>query len=126
MAKFLKKTFILTNFFIAGAFGYGYYKSSLKSSNDEIQLDSNTAAGSSVMLSNKNFYHLKQREQHIQELKQKQYDMLVIGGGCHGAGVFLDGITRGLKCALIEMNDFSSGCSSRSSKMAHGGLRYMQ
>ena len=51
--------------------------------------------------------------------------MLIIGGGCNGAGVLLESATRGLKVGLIESNDFSSGASSKSTKLIHGGLRYL-
>ncbi|MEZ1768859.1 FAD-dependent oxidoreductase, partial [Pseudomonas aeruginosa] len=53
------------------------------------------------------------------------FDLLVIGGGITGAGVARDGAMRGLRVALIEAQDFASGSSSRSSKMIHGGLRYL-
>ena len=55
-----------------------------------------------------------------------EYDVLVIGGGATGCGVALDGVTRGLNVALIEKNDFSSGTSSRSTKLIHGGVRYLE
>lgn len=54
------------------------------------------------------------------------YDILVIGGGASGAGVALEAASRGLKCALVEKYDFASGTSSRSTKMAHGGIRYFE
>jgi glycerol-3-phosphate dehydrogenase len=54
------------------------------------------------------------------------FDVLVIGGGVTGAGVALDAVTRGLRVALVEMRDFASGTSSRSSKLFHGGLRYLE
>lgn len=54
------------------------------------------------------------------------YDMLVIGGGATGAGVALDAATRGLKVALVERDDFSSGTSSKSTKLVHGGVRYLE
>uniref|UniRef100_A0A183EEZ0 Glycerol-3-phosphate dehydrogenase n=1 Tax=Gongylonema pulchrum TaxID=637853 RepID=A0A183EEZ0_9BILA len=59
-------------------------------------------------------------------LKTGEFDMLVIGGGATGAGVALDAQTRGLKTALVELDDFSSGTSSRSTKLIHGGVRYLQ
>jgi glycerol-3-phosphate dehydrogenase len=55
-----------------------------------------------------------------------QYDLLVIGGGATGAGVALDAASRGLKVALVERDDFSSGTSSKSTKLVHGGVRYLQ
>lgn len=54
------------------------------------------------------------------------YDILIIGGGASGAGVALEAASRGLKCALVEKYDFASGTSSRSTKMAHGGIRYFE
>lgn len=62
----------------------------------------------------------------IQEMEQEQFDVLIIGGGITGAGIALDAATRGLKVALIEKNDFASGTSSRSTKLIHGGLKYLQ
>lgn len=50
---------------------------------------------------------------------------MVIGGGCNGAGVFLEAASRGLKVSLIERDDFSSGASSKSTKLIHGGMRYL-
>ena len=55
-----------------------------------------------------------------------EYDILVIGGGATGAGVAVDASVRGLKTALVEKYDFSSGTSSRSTKLIHGGVRYLQ
>ncbi len=71
---------------------------------------------------------LKSREQHLKELKDpsKTFDVLVIGGGCNGAGVVLDAATRGLYCAVIDRGDFASESSSRSTKLIHGGVRYLQ
>lgn len=60
------------------------------------------------------------------ELARETYDMLVIGGGITGAGIALDGAVRGLNVALIEMQDFAAGTSSRSTKLVHGGLRYLK
>lgn len=54
------------------------------------------------------------------------YDVLVIGGGATGTGVALDSVTRGLSTALVELDDFASGTSSRSTKLIHGGVRYLQ
>jgi glycerol-3-phosphate dehydrogenase len=59
-------------------------------------------------------------------LGEEQFDVIVIGGGVVGAGAALDAATRGLKVALVEARDFASGTSSRSSKMFHGGLRYLE
>ncbi|XP_060922927.1 glycerol-3-phosphate dehydrogenase, mitochondrial [Limanda limanda] len=56
----------------------------------------------------------------------EEFDVLVIGGGATGAGCALDAVTRNLKTALVERNDFSAGTSSRSTKLIHGGVRYLQ
>ncbi|TSE02019.1 glycerol-3-phosphate dehydrogenase/oxidase [Skermania sp. ID1734] len=67
-----------------------------------------------------------QREHAWEELQKGQFDVLVIGGGVVGSGIALDAATRGLRVALVEARDFASGTSSRSSKMFHGGLRYLE
>ena len=59
-------------------------------------------------------------------LKSESFDLLVIGGGITGAGIALDAAARGLKTALVEKNDFAFGTSSRSTKLIHGGLRYLK
>lgn len=69
---------------------------------------------------------LPTRKEHIAALQKEEFDVLVIGGGVTGAGCALDAVTRGLKTALIEHNDFASGASSRSTKLVHGGVRYLQ
>lgn len=66
------------------------------------------------------------RSQIISKLKEDKFDLLVIGGGITGAGIALDATTRGINTALIEMQDFSAGTSSRSTKLVHGGLRYLK
>ncbi len=58
-------------------------------------------------------------------LGDDEFDVLVVGGGITGAGVALDAASRGLRAALVERDDFASGTSSRSSKLVHGGLRYL-
>ncbi|PKH49940.1 glycerol-3-phosphate dehydrogenase [Tenacibaculum sp. Bg11-29] len=60
------------------------------------------------------------------ELQQTEFDILIIGGGITGAGIALDAASRGMKVALIEKNDFASGTSSKSTKLIHGGLRYLK
>jgi glycerol-3-phosphate dehydrogenase len=57
---------------------------------------------------------------------EEPYDLLIIGGGATGAGIALDAVTRGLKVALVERDDFSSGTSSKSTKLVHGGVRYLE
>lgn len=70
---------------------------------------------------------LPTREDQVKSLKtQDEYDVLIIGGGATGSGCALDAATRGLKTALIESDDFASGTSSRSTKLIHGGVRYLQ
>ncbi|XP_023349021.1 glycerol-3-phosphate dehydrogenase, mitochondrial isoform X1 [Eurytemora carolleeae] len=69
---------------------------------------------------------LLSRAEQIQNLKTKEFDVLVIGGGATGSGCALDAVTRGLKTAMVELDDFSSGTSSRSTKLIHGGVRYLQ
>lgn len=59
-------------------------------------------------------------------MKNTEFDLLIIGGGITGAGIALDAVTRGLKVSLIEMGDFAHGTSSRSTKLVHGGLRYLK
>ncbi len=67
-----------------------------------------------------------QRAQAWERLRTEQFDVVGIGGGVVGAGAALDAATRGLRVALVEARDFASGTSSRSSKMFHGGLRYLE
>ncbi len=66
------------------------------------------------------------RFDYIQKAENELFDLIVIGGGITGAGVALDAATRGLKVALIEKEDFASGTSSKSTKLIHGGLRYLK
>ena len=66
------------------------------------------------------------RERAIEALVAERFDVVVIGGGITGAGVALDATSRGYSVALVEKADFASGTSSRSSKLVHGGLRYLQ
>ncbi|HEY9856730.1 MAG TPA: glycerol-3-phosphate dehydrogenase/oxidase [Stenomitos sp.] len=62
----------------------------------------------------------------LERLPKESWDLLVIGGGITGAGIALEGALRGLKVALVERDDFASGTSSKSSKLLHGGLRYLE
>jgi glycerol-3-phosphate dehydrogenase len=66
------------------------------------------------------------REQAIAALSGEEFDVVVVGGGITGAGVALDAASRGYSVALVERADYASGTSSRSSKLVHGGLRYLQ
>lgn len=63
------------------------------------------------------------RTSQLKRLKQETFDVLVIGGGCVGAGVALEGSTRGLKVGMIERSDIAAGTSGRSTKLIHGGIR---
>jgi glycerol-3-phosphate dehydrogenase len=86
------------------------------------------------------FPHIKGRDEQIADLRrhgrqapstspsiaEEVYDLLIIGGGATGSGIALDAATRGLKVALVERDDFSSGTSSRSTKLVHGGVRYLE
>src|SRR5574342_857549 len=66
------------------------------------------------------------RAQALAAMQRDQFDVVVIGGGITGAGVALDAASRGYSVTLVERDDFGQGTSSRSSKMVHGGLRYLQ
>ncbi len=68
----------------------------------------------------------KHRKDIVKQLQTVHYDLLIIGGGITGAGIALDATTRGMKTALVEMQDFAAGTSSRSTKLIHGGLRYLK
>ena len=69
---------------------------------------------------------MRSRADALQRLSSERFDVVVIGGGITGAGVAFDAATRGYSVAIVERDDWSSGTSSRSSKMIHGGLRYLQ
>jgi glycerol-3-phosphate dehydrogenase len=73
----------------------------------------------------KEFSHITRAENLVQ-LKNEKFDILILGGGITGAGAARDASMRGLKVALIEANDFAFGTSSRSSKLVHGGIRYLE
>src|SRR5207248_9666065 len=66
------------------------------------------------------------RAEALRELVREEFDVLVVGGGVTGAGVARDAASRGLSVALVEARDFAAGTSSRSSKLIHGGLRYLE
>ncbi|QAY65996.1 glycerol-3-phosphate dehydrogenase/oxidase [Paenibacillus protaetiae] len=84
------------------------------------QTGSNRKAGSAE-------FNLRQREAWLDGLASGRiYDLLVIGGGITGAGIALDAQLRGLRTLVVEMQDFAAGTSSRSTKLVHGGLRYLK
>ena len=66
------------------------------------------------------------RNKSISLFSEKLYDLIVIGGGATGTGIALDAASRGLKTLLVEKRDFASGTSSKSTKLIHGGLRYLK
>lgn len=66
------------------------------------------------------------READVERLGAESFDVVVVGGGSVGAGTALDAASRGLKVALVEARDYASGTSSRSTKLAHGGVRYLE
>jgi len=66
------------------------------------------------------------RDKMIQDLDQKQWDIIIVGGGATGLGAAVDAASRGYKTLLLEQSDFAKGTSSRSTKLIHGGLRYLQ
>ena len=71
-------------------------------------------------------FSVHSRPQILEQLQSKPFDLLIIGGGITGAGIALDAASRGLRVALVEKNDFAFGTSSRSTKLIHGGLRYLK
>jgi len=73
-----------------------------------------------------NYLDTSTRSNYKKHITNKNFDILIIGGGVTGAGICLDAASRGLSVCLIEMNDFASGTSSKSTKLIHGGLRYLE
>ena len=70
-------------------------------------------------------WNYKNRQKIIKKLQDTHYDIIVIGAGITGAGVAREASMRGLKVAVVDKQDFAAGTSSRSSKLAHGGIRYL-
>ena len=73
----------------------------------------------------KDFSHIE-RDKSLKELSGQTFDLAIVGGGINGAGVLRDAASRGMSVVLVEANDFAFGTSSRSSKLIHGGLRYLE
>ncbi|MDX2249864.1 MAG: glycerol-3-phosphate dehydrogenase/oxidase [Bacteroidia bacterium] len=73
-----------------------------------------------------NYFASADRKSLISLLAQNEYDLLIIGGGATGAGIALDAASRGMSVALVDKQDFAAGTSSRSTKLIHGGLRYLK
>jgi glycerol-3-phosphate dehydrogenase len=82
--------------------------------------------GEWVMATNGGVLDARERGATLSRLATERFDVLVIGGGVTGAGAALDAASRGLRVALVEARDLASGTSSRSSKLIHGGLRYLE
>ncbi|XP_067007587.2 glycerol-3-phosphate dehydrogenase, mitochondrial [Anabrus simplex] len=106
------------------AVGSGFIISSIFLGDNNIQINRVQAAAPKNVLRAKR--HLPTRDQQIESLQKECFDVLIIGGGATGSGCALDAVTRGLKTALVESDDFASGTSSRSTKLIHGGVRYLQ
>jgi glycerol-3-phosphate dehydrogenase len=70
-------------------------------------------------------WNVKNRDYYLKNLQDKEYDLFIIGAGITGAGVAREAAMRGLKVAIVDMQDFAGGTSSRSSKLGHGGIRYL-
>jgi len=73
-----------------------------------------------------NAFSVLDRAAQIKTLSSQKFDLVIIGGGVTGAGIVLDAASRGMKTCLIEKNDFASGTSNKSTKLIHGGLRYLK
>ncbi len=71
-------------------------------------------------------FSILDREKQLKKLAATKFDLIIIGGGVTGAGIALDAASRGLKTCLVEKNDFASGTSNKSTKLIHGGLRYLK
>ena len=71
-------------------------------------------------------FSILDRDRQLKKLTSETFDLLIIGGGVTGAGIALDAASRGLKTCLLEKNDFASGTSNKSTKLIHGGLRYLK
>ncbi|BFZ61741.1 mitochondrial glycerol-3-phosphate dehydrogenase [Saitoella coloradoensis] len=74
----------------------------------------------------KSFPNIPTRAQNLQQLKGQEFDLLIVGAGATGTGVAVDAAARGLRVAVVERDDFASGTSSRSTKLVHGGVRYLE
>lgn len=81
---------------------------------------------SSIRMMNKSFQFSAETRRSFIEQHDQEFDLLVVGGGITGAGIALDAATRGLKVALVEKHDYAWGTSSKSTKLIHGGLRYLK
>lgn len=122
--KVLKRTAIISGGTIASAFGVSQLIEYRKTQNGSARL-AHVAAEAELKVPFAD--QLPSRQAQLATLKNtEEFDVLIVGGGATGAGCALDAVTRNLKTALVERNDFSSGTSSRSTKLIHGGVRYLQ
>jgi glycerol-3-phosphate dehydrogenase len=128
----LAKPFLYTTSVVALGGGFLYYSyrpRNIPGSDSAVVPPPNYQAGA---FRPPRFPKVKAREDQIADLKHSVqpeseiYDLLVIGAGATGAGIALDAATRGLKVAVVERDDFSSGTSSKSTKLVHGGVRYLE
>jgi glycerol-3-phosphate dehydrogenase len=128
----LAKPFLYTTSVVALGGGFLYYSyrpRNIPGSDSAVVPPPNYQAGA---FRPPRFPKVKARDDQIADLKHSAqpeseiYDLLVIGAGATGAGIALDAATRGLKVAVVERDDFSSGTSSKSTKLVHGGVRYLE
>jgi hypothetical protein len=110
-----------------GAFGYYVYETQDRilehgPTMDAYPVRQLTSEGHSIVLPS---WTPPSREASLARLQSEVFDVLVIGGGATGSGVALDAALRGLKVAVVERDDFAAGTSSRSTKLIHGGIRYL-
>lgn len=110
---------------VVGAAVAGGSALSVYAYNQQLLPDRLSVAASSAT-EKKKLRPLPTREEQLKSLKNDSFDILVIGGGATGVGCALDAQTRGLKTALVELDDFAAATSSRSTKLIHGGVRYLQ
>ncbi|KAM3917564.1 glycerol-3-phosphate dehydrogenase, mitochondrial [Leptodactylus fuscus] len=118
--KVIQGTLVFGGGAVATVFGLSHLTDTKKKANL-------TYVQAAELVRSANQNELPSREAQLLTLENtKEFDVLVIGGGATGCGCALDAVTRGLKTALVERDDFSSGTSSRSTKLIHGGVRYLQ
>ena len=98
-----------------------------KSRREQIQdLKKSCKSNQSVVDRNTGLFGSRKNQEVGREEEAEPYDLLIIGGGATGSGIALDAATRGLKVAMVERDDFASGTSSKSTKLVHGGVRYLE
>jgi glycerol-3-phosphate dehydrogenase len=90
------------------------------------RLDMGIGAGVGARPKIKSSFSGVDRKDRLKGMEEAEFDVLIIGGGITGAGIALDAVSRGLRPALVDMQDYAAGTSSRSTKLVHGGLRYLK